>query len=473
MDTETGTVYSEADKTKARTFFKRAEQAAASRNYDYAIELFINGLTCWPEAVEDGHQKLRLVGVQRRAAGGKKPGMMEAVKTPMTGKDLLKAMLNAEHLLAKDPSNLGYMEGLLKNAVKLNLADTIMWLVAFMFEEVLGEKKVHAGRYFLIRDALAQAADIYDARGEVETAVNAMQRAANVMEMLIRHRPHDLEVSNTLRDTSSKLTILKGKYGSGESFRDSIQDADSQKQFYDQDRLVQSRDKLTEMIDQAKKAMAEEPEEMSRINVLVDLLTQKEDYSRENEAVQILEDAYQRLDNYRLKHRADDIRLRQLKRRYRELQPAGDDQALAELRKKRMTFELRVFQERMEVYPTDLRIKYQYGERLFATGRFDEAIPILQDAKVDPKSRLNCAVLIGRCFLEKEYLGPAVDTFREGIEMHEIKGDDISKELHYWLGRAFEADQEPEEAMKVYSQLIQWDFNYRDVRNRLDALRKK
>ncbi|GAG18535.1 unnamed protein product, partial [marine sediment metagenome] len=104
VDTETGTVYSEADKAKARTFFKRAEQAAASRHYDYAIELFINGLACWPEAVEDGHQKLRLVGVQRRNAGGKKPGMMEAVKTPMTGKDPLKAMLNAELLLAKDPS---------------------------------------------------------------------------------------------------------------------------------------------------------------------------------------------------------------------------------------------------------------------------------------------------------------------------------------------------------------------------------
>ena len=59
VDTETGTVYSEADKTKARTFFKRAEQAAASRNYDYAIELFINGLTCWPEAVEDGHPGAR------------------------------------------------------------------------------------------------------------------------------------------------------------------------------------------------------------------------------------------------------------------------------------------------------------------------------------------------------------------------------------------------------------------------------
>ena len=81
--------------------------------------------------------------------------------------------------------------------------------------------------------------------------------------------------------------------------------------------------------------------------------------------------------------------------------------------------------------------------------------------------------LIGRCFLEKEYLAPAIDTFREAIESHEIKGDELSKELNYWLGRSLEADERPDEAVKIYGQLIQWDFKYRDVRARMDALRKK
>jgi tetratricopeptide (TPR) repeat protein len=473
VDSQAGTVYSEADKARARTFFKRAEQAAASRNYDYAFELYVNGLTCWPEAVEEGHQKLRLVGVQRRTAGGKKPGMVEAVKMPMTGKDPLKAMLNAEVLLAKDPGNLGYMEGVLKNARKLGLTDTIMWLVTFMFDEVLAEKKVHPSRYFLIRDALAEVAERCEASGDLQTAIAAMQRACNVMETLFRHRPHDLEVSNTLRDTSSRLTILKGKYGSGESFRDSIRDADSQKQVYEQDRLVQSKDKLTQLIEQATEALEKEPNDPHKIHNLVDLLTQKEDMARENQAVKLLEEAYRRLDNYRFKHRADDIRLRQLKRRQRELQQSDDQPALAEFRRKRTEFELAVFKERVEVYPTDLRFKYQYGERLFAARMFDEAIPVLQEAKADPKSRLQCAILLGRCFLEKEYVEPAIDTFREGIEAHEIKGDEISKELHYWLGRALEVDDRPQEAVKNYGLLIQWDFNYREARKRMDALKKK
>ena len=236
---------------------------------------------------------------------------------------------------------------------------------------------------------------------------------------------------------------------------------------------MQSTDKLTLMIEKAKQDLEADPNDTYKVNVLVDLLTKEEDTERENEAIRVLEDAYQRLDNYRFKHRADDIRLRQVRRKHREVQGSGDDQAKAEFLRKRMKFELDVFKERVDVYPTDLKIKYQYGERLFVAEQFDEAIPVLQEAKADPKVRLRCALLIGRCFLEKEYLAPAIDTFREAIESHEIKGDELSKELNYWLGRSLEADERPDEAVKVYGQLIQWDFNYRDVRARMDALRKK
>lgn len=461
-----------ADMAKARTFFQRAEKASATRNYDYAIELFIDGLRSWPDAVQEGHQKLRLVSVQRRAAGGKKPGMMEAMKLPMTGKDYVKAMLNSETLLAKDPSNIGHMEGMLKNAVKLKIDQTIMWIVGFMFEEVLTDKKVVRNRYELIREALLQASESAEARGDLELAVTALQRAYNLMEYLSRALPQDLDVANQLRDSSSRLTILKGKYGSGEDFRSSVRDADSQKDLQATDRLVQSEDKLGELITKAKARLEAEPDEPANINALVDLLTKREDYAREKEAVQILEQHYKRSENYRYKLRADDIRLRQLKRKGRELQKNGEMDALKKFQSKRLQFEIDVFHERTGIYPTDLRMKYQYGERLFAARRFDEAIPVLQEAKADPKNRLSCAVLIGRCFLEKDYLGPAIETFRDGIQNHEIKGDDLSKELHYWLGRALEAEGQAEDAGKTYGQLIQWDFNYRDVRDRMDAMKK-
>ena len=63
---------SDADKDKARQWFERARAVADTRNYDYAIECYKSGLEVWPEAVEEGHMKMRLVAMQRHAAGKKK-----------------------------------------------------------------------------------------------------------------------------------------------------------------------------------------------------------------------------------------------------------------------------------------------------------------------------------------------------------------------------------------------------------------
>ena len=92
----------------------------------------------------------------------------------------------------------------------------------------------------------------------------------------------------------------------------------------------------------------------------------------------------------------------------------------------------------------------------------------------DPKARLHCGIYIGRCFFEKGYHDQATDTFRETIQAHEIPDDDLGKELHYWLGRAFQGDGKMDEALKTYGQLIQWDYNYRkgDVRRRIDELKE-
>ena len=51
--------------------------------------------------------------------------------------------------------------------------------------------------------------------------------------------------------------------------------------------------------------------------------------------------------------------------------------------------------------------------------------------------------------------------------------DELGKQLHYRLGRAYEADGRTADALKIYGQLIQWDYNYRngEVRKRLDALK--
>jgi len=79
---------------------------------------------------------------------------------------------------------------------------------------------------------------------------------------------------------------------------------------------------------------------------------------------------------------------------------------------------------------------------------------------------------IGLCFFMKGWFSDAIDTFKEAIEQYEIKDDEIAKDLRYNLARACEQQGQTAEALEIYRKLAQLDYAYKDVRNRVDKLRK-
>src|SRR4051812_48574805 len=89
----------EADRKKAQAFFDRGRNVVGTGQYEYAIEMFIQGLSVDPENVE-AHQQLRDIGYRRKASGGKKLGIFDAMKLKTNTKDEKQNMLNAEQLLA-------------------------------------------------------------------------------------------------------------------------------------------------------------------------------------------------------------------------------------------------------------------------------------------------------------------------------------------------------------------------------------
>ena len=65
---------------KARAFFEKAEKVGRTNNFDYAIDLYLQGLHYSPEALKEGHLPLCELALQRQRRGGKKPTMVERVK---------------------------------------------------------------------------------------------------------------------------------------------------------------------------------------------------------------------------------------------------------------------------------------------------------------------------------------------------------------------------------------------------------
>ena len=66
----------EEEQKKATRFFDYGKTVADSGQFDYAIELYIQGLRIDPEAV-DQHRARREISLKRKASGGKDLGMME------------------------------------------------------------------------------------------------------------------------------------------------------------------------------------------------------------------------------------------------------------------------------------------------------------------------------------------------------------------------------------------------------------
>lgn len=454
---------------KARECFRKAQGLVSAKNYEYAIEWFINGLEFWPDAVDEGHKACRAAALFR---GGAKIGLGDKMKYGTGGKDAKKAMLNSEMLLAKDPQNIGYMESMFKAAEKGGFIQTAMWIGEIYADAAVREPKPNPARFQLLREVYERIADqVKDA--DPVLAIEAMERVLNALEKLQSIKPGDAAVRNDLKNMAGKKTILKGNYSNAESFKGSVNESDEQKETYDKERMAQSAERMDELVALAQGRYDQNPTDQRLINDLVDLLCRRESEPEEKRAISVLVKAYKDTEDYKFKSRAYDIRIKQNRRAMRAARDAGQDAKYREAKKEALQFELSVFKDRMKHYPTDLRLRYEYGKRLFEAGHFDDAIPYLQEARADRKVRNQCSLSIGRCFYEKGYHSQAVDTFREAIAGYENRDDELGKELHYWLGRTHEAAKQTEDALKIYGQLIQWDYNYRkgDVRKRIDDLR--
>lgn len=451
----------EEDRKAAKKFFDYAHQVAGTGNFDYAIEMFINGLEKDPEDVAE-HQNLREASLKRKASGGKPLGMFAK---PKPSKDDKQNMLNAEKMLAYDPGNLGHMVDLLQNAQRAGCYETVLWIGPILLKANADAKKPEFNKFIILKD-------VYKNIHEWARAVEACQYAASM-------KPDDMELGGELKRLSAERTMFEGKYGSAKSFRESMRDVDSQEKLLQGDKDVQSSDYLLRIAREAEDEWRADPNEAGKLSKYVDALLKTERPEMENKAIDILEQTYAKNRQFRWRQKVGMIKLAQLTRMERSMReqlqknPADPNmkKELLQFQRERAEEELNEFQLWSENYPTDTKIRYDMAIRMFALGRFSDAIPVFQQVRQDPKYRHDATILLGRCFLDEGFVDEAADTLRGVIEEYVNKGDAKSLEMYYWWARSVEQQGDRQVALKAYSQVAQWNFNYRDVQARIKNLR--
>jgi tetratricopeptide (TPR) repeat protein len=162
-------------------------------------------------------------------------------------------------------------------------------------------------------------------------------------------------------------------------------------------------------------------------------------------------------------------RMERLMRADAQRDPEMKKEYMQFLREKAMT-ELQEYKLIVENYPTDTTARFEVARRLYALGQYQEAIPVFQHVRGDPKYRIRASVLLGQAFLSSGYTDEAVDTLKAALDEYPAQ-DDRSKEMSYWYGRALETKGDAASAIKQFSKVAQLDFNYLDVQERIKRLR--
>lgn len=454
----------EAEQKKAQAFFDKAKTVGETGQYDFSIMLFLEGLAIDPDSVE-AHQVLREISLKRKVSGGKPLGLMESMKLRPT-KDDKQNMLNAEKRLAYDPGNTDHMVSLLQNAHRAGYYDTAMWIGAILLRANADSKSPEVNKFIILRD-------VYKDLKQWGSAVEACQYA-------LKMRPDDMDLQSELKNLGAQQTMHGAGYAEGKSFRESMANKDHQQALLDEHRDVRTVDALTRAIHEAEQQYAADPNEMGKLTRLVDALLRTEEVEHENRAIEMLEDAYRRTKQFRFRVRVGKIKMDQLRRMERSMRQAMNadpsDEAMKrdyeQFRNEQLEFELKEYTLWAENYPTDVPLKFEQAARLFALKRYDEAIPLFQQARIDPKLKTDATISLGRAFLEAGFPEEAIETLQGVVDEYQLKGDDRSKLMYYWQGRAFEGQENSEMAIKRYSQVAQWEFTYRDVQARIKRLRE-
>jgi tetratricopeptide (TPR) repeat protein len=296
----------------------------------------------------------------------------------------------------------------------------------------------------------------------------------------IELKPDDDALADELMGLSAQMTVEKGKYGQEGDFRQSIRDREKQEILHSQEGLVKTAESLAKAVEEARGAVEKNPESPANILKLAEVLFDLRTDEGNEEAFEILQDALDRTKDFIFKRREGELRIKELKRDVLAAKAAAQAEPENEELKDKLIESLERFAETelqhyrlcIENYPTDLRMKYEYGFRLLINKEYDKAIPLFQEAQREPQCRLAALDKTGLCFFLKGWFVDAIDIFSQALRVCEVRDSDIGKELRYNLARSYEGNKQADKALEVYRKLAQIDFNYKDVNRRVEELRK-
>jgi tetratricopeptide (TPR) repeat protein len=449
---------------EVRELYERGLEALRRENYEYAQMLLTQVLNREPTFL-DARKALRQA--QQRRAAARSTGFLKrilsgAAASPELARarialrsNPLEAMQLAEEALNADPNNMTAHKIFAEAAVAAGLPRTALLSYEVLFAHDPRDRDV-AVQY---AHALADAGQV--AKGE------------QVLAALVHVYPGDPDLAQELKNLSARRTLTEAGYGALEtgtgSYRDILRNAEEARVLEQEQKVQKSEDTTERLIREYETRLQAEPQNIRLLRSLAELYTQKHDYDRALACYERIKATEAGQDPSLDRAIADTI-VRKFDHQLSQLDPAAPDYAerAREIEAAKQAFRLEECRKRVEKYPTDLAIRFEYGQLLFEAGRITEAIAEFQKAQNNPHKRIPSLAYLARCFAQRKMYDLAARTLQNAIKEKTVF-DEEKKDLLYQLGSVLEAMGKRDEAIEAFKQIYEVDINYRDVAAKVDA----
>lgn len=459
MATSTAPMGDDRKKKLAADCFKRGTEAMMKQNWDYSCEMFRQSVNLCPENLLY-RQSLR--GATEKKYNGNGSG------ASMSGMRLMgiKANLKKSRMQKDWPSIANLAEdGLAVNpwdpALNADLGDALSEMgfsdgATFAYEKaVIGDPNN--------KEYLRTLGRLYEDRANYTKAIECFTKITRIDKL-------DAEARQKVVSLTAREATRAGGYDNANDIRQVHKVIDS-KMNKDADGPGMSVQADLE------RAIRKEPENKDNYLKLADFL------KRDGQLEKTLEVLKKGLEvsggEIKIREQVEDVELDLMRKEVglaKETALADTDDNFAkrkyqEVKGELMKREIEVYSSRIERYPQDMTMKYDLALLYMQDKRHQLAIPLLQKSRGDARRKVASLVNLGKCFIYDRQYALARRQFETAIP--ECKPDDdmaLFLDLNYFAGRVCEELKDKEAAIKYYQTVLEYDYDYKDNRDRLSRL---
>jgi len=452
----------------ARDMFEKGRAAMERGNLEYAMDMFMAVLEIEQRFLK-AHQFLLAASIKRFNESGS--GRMTHIAASISSFPVLilgwlalkkgntaKALQAGKQLLRKDPLFFPFIKLMCTAAEAADLPEVAIHTLT------------------VAREHYPENPAILNWLGRLYTASDQLDEAQKCFEAVVTLRPHDTMAMRSLKDAMARDSMAKGGWReagkTGSSYRDIMKDKKGAAILEHEGKEVKDEESIELLIQESLDKLEEQPKDMNSRRALVNLYARA---SRFDDALQTLEHGreFAPAGDPSLDQLVSSIHLQKFDYEIAKHRENNDTAGASAKEAEKRAFHFEDIRSRVERYPNDLALRYDYGVLLYENDKINEAVQQFQIAQSHPQRHVQSLYYIGMCFKKKQQF----DMAREQLEKAAsecTKMNDLKKDIYYELGAVLEAAGNYEQAVsKYYKEIYQVDISYKDIAAKIEKAYKQ